>query len=509
MSSPFRPVLIGGAWKESLGTETFQATNPATEEKFGDLFPISPCEEVEDAVIAAAQAAKETRGWPGVRFASFLQCLARKLGETERANALVEMANAETALPRAPRLLEVELPRTINQLLQAAAAAIDGSWARPTIDREKNIRSILAPIGPVVVFGPNNFPFAFNGVSGGDFAAAIAAGNPVIAKGNPSHPGTTRLLAEAAFEAAKECGMPHNFIQLIYHMSEDDGLSLVSHDCIGATAFTGSRTAGQKLKAAADDAGKPFYMETGSINPVVILPGALKEHFDKVLTDYVGSCLMGTGQFCTSPKVVVMLAGSETERWIGEAAEHFGKATVGTLLSESVLKNLQSGVGSLKLLGATTVTGGDRADGQGFRFQNTLLRVDGETFSGDYDLQCECFGNAALIVVAIDADELLECLEALEGNLTGTIYSATNGGDDALYNRIEPGLRRRVGRLLNDKMPTGVAVSPAMNHGGPYPATGHPGFTAVGIPRSLERFAALQCYDNVRQDRLPPTLRDK
>lgn len=502
-------VLIGGEWKKSEGSETIQATNPATGEKIGDLFPVSPWDEVETAIEAAAKAAEEMRGWPGVRFAALLERYAAKLEEPERAAALIAMANLETGLPSEPRLKNELLTRTVDQLRQAATAAREGSWAMPTIDPKNNIRSILAPIGPIVIFGPNNFPFGFNGASGGDCAAAVAAGNPVIVKAHPCHPGTTRMLAKALFEAAEECGMPPGFITLIYHMSKDDGLNVVTHDLIGATAFTGSRTAGLELKGSADEAGKLFYMETGSVNPVVILPGSLEENFDTVLTDYVGSCLMGTGQFCTNPGLVFMLTGPETDRWIEEVKGRFSKAPVGTLLSEGVLKNLNKEVASLRLRGATILTDTGPVDGPGFRFQNTFLHVDGDGFLGNLNLQSECFGNASLVVVCENRGELLDCIEGLNGNLTGTIYSATNGADDEVYDLIEPALRRRVGRLLNDKMPTGVLVSSAMNHGGPFPVTGHPGFTAVGIPASIRRFAMLQCYDGVRQHRLPAALRGK
>ena len=178
-------------------------------------------------------------------------------------------------LPGAPRLKDVELPRTTSQLRQAAAAAREGSWALPTIDTKLNIRSCLASIGPVWVFGPNNFPFAFNSVAGGDFAAAIAAGNPVIAKANTSHPGTTRRVAELAQQAAEKTEMPSGTVQLIYRTSHADGLRLVADARTGATGYTGSRHAGLALKAAADAAGKPIYLELSSINPVVILPGAI------------------------------------------------------------------------------------------------------------------------------------------------------------------------------------------------------------------------------------------
>jgi NADP-dependent aldehyde dehydrogenase len=188
-----QPVLIDGQWRASEGTRTFQAVNPATLAPLADVFPVSPWNEIESAVKSATLAAREAASWPGERFARFLERYADRI--EARAADLVAIANQETALPVEPRLAKVELPRTTNQLRQAAAAARDCSWRRPIIDSRANIRSLFEPIGPVVVFGPNNFPFAFNGISGGDFAAAVAAGNPVIAKGHSSHPGTTRLFA--------------------------------------------------------------------------------------------------------------------------------------------------------------------------------------------------------------------------------------------------------------------------------------------------------------------------
>jgi NADP-dependent aldehyde dehydrogenase len=265
-----------------------------------------------------------------------------------------------------------------------------------------------------------------------------------------------------------------------------------------------------KLKAAADAAGKPIYLELSSINPVVILPGALRERSEAVAEEFTTSCLMGAGQFCTNPGMVLLLAGTETEQFLEAVVTRFSTAPVGTLLSCRVGESLAEAVGALNRAGAKTLVGGRPGGGNGHSFGNTLLRVSGREFlSNPHELQREAFGNVSLAVVADDVGQACGILDRLEGNLTGCIYSHTAGEDDRLYDQIAPHLRPRVGRLLNDKMPTGVAVSAAMNHGGPYPATGHPGFTAVGIPASLRRFAVLECYDNVRQSRLPSILCDK
>jgi NADP-dependent aldehyde dehydrogenase len=501
-------VLIDGQWRASAGTQTFQPVNPATEEAFAEQYPISPWPEIEHAIESAHQAFEEVKAWPGERFAAFLEAFAK--GVESRTDTLVALANAETALPLSPRLKEGELPRTLGQLRQAAQAAASGSWTRPTLDTKANIRSMLGPIGPVVVMGPNNFPFAFNSIAGGDFAAAVAAGNPVIAKGHPSHPGTTKLFAEAAWEAATATKMPSGFVQLIYRTTHEDGARLVSHPLVAATGYTGSRHAGLALKEAADRAGKPIYLELSSINPVYILPGALSERSDALADEFTGSCLMGTGQFCTNPGLVVLLAGDSADAFIQKVAQRFQAAPVGTLLNAGVRQSFAKGLEALRQAGAKLIAGGNPDGGKGVSFQNTLLRVSGKQFLDQpAKLQTEAFGNGSLFVVADDERQMADVARCLEGNLTGGIYSHSGDADEDLYQRIAPVLSQRVGRLLNDKMPTGVAVTEAMNHGGPYPATGHAGFTAVGLPRSIERFTMLKCYDNVRPNRLPAALKNK
>lgn len=501
------PVLIQGQWVASSGSQTFHAANPATEEVLPGEFPLSPWSEIDQVLEAAAEASRQMRGWPGSRFADFLEAYADAI--EAKADALVAAANAETGLPVSPRLKDGELPRTTNQLRQAAEAARTNSWNRPTIDTASGIRSVLGPIGPVVVFGPNNFPFAFNGIAGGDFAAAIAAGNPVIAKGHSSHPETTRLFAEAAMEAIKKTDMPEAMVQLVYRTSHEDGYKLVSDSRIGAIGYTGARHTGLKLKERADAAGKPIYLELSSINPVFVLEGALAERSDAIADDFSGSCLMGTGQFCTNPGMVVVPASDAGKAFVEAVGKRFSAAAVGTMLSEGVRKAFAEGVQTLQTAGATLVAGGKPGGGTGVSFQNTLLSVSASEFLKDPELfQTEAFGNGSLMVLADSVQQMAEIAEALEGNLTGCLYTDTNGADDEAYCAIEPALRTKVGRLLNDKMPTGVAVSAAMNHGGPFPCTGHPGFTAVGLPGSAMRFGMLQSYDNIRPNRLPEVLRD-
>ncbi len=501
-------VLIDGIWREADCAGTFQAENPQTADMLPDVYPVSRWTDCDEALSAASRAADVMRQLPVARLADFLACFAARI--EDRREELVELAHLETGLPLSPRLADVELPRTANQLRQAAEAAREGSWTMATIDTAANIRSCLAPIGPVAVFGPNNFPFAFNSAAGGDFAAAIAAGNPVIAKANSSHPGTTRLFAEEALVAAQQTGMPAGTLQLIYRTAHVDGARLVSDHRIGATGYTGSRAAGLQLKEAADRAGKPIYLELSSINPVVILPGALRTRREAIVQEFCASSLMGTGQFCTNPGLVLLMRSQESDAFIEAVAGHFVAAPTGTLLSRGVQQSLQRSIAAFRQAQAELLAGDVPVQRGGYCCPNTLLKVTAGQFLADpAALQIEAFGNACLLVVADNLAQLQQVVTHLEGNLTGCIYSDAMTSDDAAYEQIAPLLRQKVGRLLNDKMPTGVAVSPAMNHGGPYPATGHPGFTAVGLPASLRRFAVLQCYDGVRQPRLPWGLRDK
>jgi 2,5-dioxopentanoate dehydrogenase len=488
---------------------TFNTINPATKTELPESYPVSSLEEVLEVIEAGKKAADIMRSISPGKIADFLDKYAENI--KARAEELVELANIETALPKEPRLRSSELPRTIDQLHQAASAARERSWCHAVIDTKSNIHSKYGALGgPVVVFGPNNFPFAFNSAAGGDFAAAIAAGNPVIAKANPGHAGTTKIFAEAALEAVVSSGLPESTVQLIYRTKSDVGLQLVSHPFIGATGFTGGRAGGLKLKEAADKAGKPIYLEMSSVNPIFILPGALNERLDAIAAELYGSCSLGAGQFCTNPGLLIIEKNTDGENFINSLAKLFGENKPGTLLSSSGPKNIADAIEILTKAGAEIVAGGKEAEGSGYAFSNTLLKVPGEIFiKNPALLQIEAFGTVSLIITAKNIDQMVEIASHIEGNLTGCIYSHTGGKDDPAYDKIEPVLRTKVGRLLNDKTPTGVAVVPSMNHGGPYPATGHPGFTAVGIPASMIRFAALQCYDNVRPHRLPEELRAK
>ena len=506
---PLEPVLIAGQWRSPGDAEPFSAVNPASKQPLPERYPISDRATVETALAAGREAALELRTAPPENIARFLERCADNL--ESRSEALVEMAHLETGYAKEPRLKSVELPRTANQLRQAAQAARERSFRMATIDTKNDIRSMHAPLGgPVLVLGPNNFPFAFNGVMGGDFAAAIAAGNPVIGKAHPSHPGTSKLLAEAAFDAVKASELPDATVQFVYKLDRKLGLQLSAHPALAAIGFTGSRSAGLALKAAADRVGKPIYLEMSSINPVFVLPGALDERAREIAGELFNSCTLGAGQFCTNPGISIVCDGAAAEAFLLEVQASFESKPGGTLLGSSGPSGLAASIRTLVGSGAKIVTGGKEQKSSGYSFENTLLRVSGAEFlKAPEALQTEAFGAVHLMVFARDPAEMTRIAEHLDGNLTGSIYSHQGGADDDLYDSVAAALRNKVGRLINDKMPTGVTVSPAMNHGGPFPATGHPGFTAVGMPASIRRFTALHCYDAVRPGRLPPELRNE
>jgi alpha-ketoglutaric semialdehyde dehydrogenase len=503
-----QPVLIAGAWVASTNPSgSSQSTNPSTRERLPFHYPISGRADVDRVLAAAADAAPKLRATPPETIARFLERFADSI-ESNR-ESLVSAAHQETGYPTEPRLNSVELPRTANQLRTAARAARDRSWCRPTIDTASGIRSQFEPLpGAVLVFGPNNFPFAFNAVAGGDFAAAIAARCPVIAKVHASHPRTSQLLAELAQQSAVECGLPSGTVQILYRLDHSETHRMIGDPAVAAVGFTGSRHAGLAIKATADAHGKPSYLEMSSVNPVFVLPGALAERSDAIAAEFFTSCTMGAGQFCTNPGLVVVPDTQAGDAFIASAVSSFAASNPGVLLNQAGLDSLVAAIDTLVNAGAKVLTGGKLSELPGIRYENTLLTVDADHFLANPEtFQTEAFGPCSLIV-RTPLELLPPVTASFEGNLTGCIYSAGDGSDDTLYDTIAPILRTKVGRLLNDKMPTGVAVSPAMNHGGPYPATGHPHFTSVGIPAAITRFAQLACYDNVRPHRLPAELAD-
>lgn len=498
------PLFIGGEWIEATASGDYRSIDPSTGQAFGPSFPISTWDDIEAALESATGEAFSS----AEQRATFLEKYADLIDAN--ADSLAAIAQQETALPAENRYKAVEIPRTTNQIRQAAAQARSLDYQAATIDSKLNIRSCLEPIGPVLIFGPANFPFAYNALAGGDFASAIAAGNHVIARAHPSHPQTTLALAKLLEQAAKVVGLAQTPVQLLFGFSNDDGLRLARSRRIGAIGFTGSRVGGLALKASADTVGIPFFGELSSINPVVITPEALEEKHDAIVDQYIASVLAACGQMCTNPGIVFLVESPQSQRFIEAIVSKFNSAPPGVLLNEGMLKGLLANSARIKDAGATLLCGGSRVEGAAFRFQNTALRVNDATFmKNPGTFQTEMFGNACLFVICSSTSSLMNALKTLEGNLCGSLYLASTQTASPEARGISQILREKAGRLLNDKMPTGVAVTGAMNHGGPYPATGHPQFTAVGFPGAIRRFTRLACYDNVRHDLLPTVLRNE
>ena len=306
-----QPVLVNGRWRPAAVIDSFRAVDPATGATRDDVWPVSGWADVDESLDAATHAARELSRLPVESLARFLERYALRL--EARAEELVATAQSETGLAIRPRLGDVELPRTLDQLRQAAAAAREQTWRMAMIDTAKNVRSLAVGLGPVVVFPPANFPLAYGAVTGGDFAAAIAAGNPVIAKAHPGCPSVSLLAAREAHEAVREVGLPPATLQLLHGVSPADGERLVADPRVGATGFTGGREAGQRLFAAASAAGRVIWVEMGSVNPVVFLPGALAERGTEIAGELTASVTGSAGQFCTKPGLAFFIADAAGE----------------------------------------------------------------------------------------------------------------------------------------------------------------------------------------------------
>jgi NADP-dependent aldehyde dehydrogenase len=505
--SRYEPVLVDGRWQDSAdAVGGFRAEDPARGEPIGPVFPISGSGDVEAVLRAATACAPSLAAVDAARIAEALDACAAAI-EAD-ADALVALAQAETGLPIQPRLREVELPRTCSQLRQAAEAARSSSWRQPVIDTRHGLRACFGTLAkPVWVIGPNNFPFAFNAVAGSDFASALVAGNPVIAKAHPCHPATSQRLATCVHGALVEAGLPPASLQLLHHMEPSTGLRLAADPRLGAIGFTGSRRAGLALKSAADAAGVLFHGEMSSLNPVFLLPGALHERSEAIAEELFASCTLGSGQFCTRPGLCVVPRGAQGDRFVEQAQTRFAAAPPAVLLARSVLQQLEAGIVALRTAGARLLCGGQRGS-PGYRHAPSLLEVDAGALAQSRALQSEVFGPISLLV-RCELEQMPALAAQLEGQLCAAIYRARDGGDNALWPPLAAALRPRVGRLIDSRMPTGVAVSPAQQHGGPFPSSSHAGFSAVGMPGAIRRFAAWQCFDHVADALLPPELRDR
>jgi NADP-dependent aldehyde dehydrogenase len=486
-----------------------QGYDPRTGAPVGEPVPHTGPAELGRTCRAAAAAAPVLAALaPGER-ARMVRAVADALGA--HAEEIVALADAETALGM-PRLTG-ELARTRVQLEMFADVLREGSYLEAIIDLpdpdavpapRPDLRRMLVPIGPVAVYAASNFPFAFS-VAGGDTASALAVGCPVVVKAHPGHPGLSVRCGRIVADALAGAGAPAGSFAVVHGF--EAGRALVQHPAIAAVGFTGSLAGGRALfdLAAARPDPIPFYGELGALNPVVVTPGALAARSEEIVTGFVGSFSLGSGQFCTKPGVVFLPAGHGLEPRLAAAVVEAG---TGPLLNAPIRDGYERTAAALAAVPGARSVLGDRTDlaGPGWMVAPTLLAVTVPTLLDRADqLLTECFGPAALLVEYGSTDELLAGLDAVPGSLTGTLH-AELADEGELVTAVVDRLAARAGRVIVGGWPTGVAVTWAMHHGGPWPATTHAGHTSVGVT-AMRRFQRPVVYQNTPDPLLPPALR--
>lgn len=461
--------------------------------------------ELETAAAQASAAFDSYRSTvPAVR-AAFLDAIAA--GIEAIGEELTAAVTEETNLPAARAASERD--RTCGQLRMFARMLEDdasqgvriapGDPDRTPLPRP-DLRVRRIPIGPVAVFGASNFPLAFS-VAGGDTAAALAAGAPVIVKAHEAHPRTSALVAAVIHEAAAKHGLPAGVFAILYGDGPGLGQALAAHPAVKAVAFTGSRRAGLAISAtaAARPVPIPVFAEMSSVNPVFLLPEGLAARPGELARGLVGSMCLGAGQFCTNPGLVFVREGAGLDAFLAEAAQAVAETALHPMLTPGIHDAYVAGTARLEATeGVTTVARGEGDPSP------VLFRTDAATFLADSSLQEEVFGAASLIVTTADEAETLELVDRLEGQLTATIHAAS--ADEAEVRRLLPRLELLAGRILFGGWPTGVEVGPATVHGGPYPATTDARATSVGT-LAIDRFLRPVAYQDFPNGLLPEELR--
>jgi alpha-ketoglutaric semialdehyde dehydrogenase len=500
--------LIGARAVQSA--ESFRAFDPSTGEQVGPAFSVSGLEDVREACRLAAASFDVFRETSPEDRARFLEAIAERIDGL--GDSLVDRAMLESGLPRAR--LTGERGRTSGQLRLFAAVLREGGWAGATIDSalpdrqplpRPDLRQRRIAVGPVAVFGASNFPLAFS-VAGGDTASALAAGCPVVVKGHPAHPGTSAMVALAIRDAVAACGLPEGVFSLVQGPSNALGAALVADPRIKAVGFTGSRAGGLALVDIANRRAEPIpvYAEMSSINPVILLPAALAARAELLGTAFVGSLTLGSGQFCTNPGLVIALAGPDLDRFVDSAATALGSAAPQVMLTGGIHTAYDAGVAALaNYTGVETIARGAHGSGCN-RGRAGLFATSAAEFSANPALAHEVFGAVSLIVRCASFDDVVAVLEAMEGQLTATLH--LDPADHDIARPLLPILERKVGRILANGWPTGVEVSHAMVHGGPFPATSDARTTSVGAA-AIERFLRPVCYQDLPDDLLPALLR--
>lgn len=509
--------IVGPVPPEGSG-ETFRAVDPATGATLEPAFHVASRADLDRALKLASEAAGRYGATAGSARASLL----RRIGEELRArqDAIVERGCAETGLS-AERLV-AELGRTVGQLERFAELVEEGSWVDARIDHgdldrrpaaKPDVRSMLRPLGAVAVFGASNFPLAFS-VAGNDTVAALAAGNPVVVKAHPAHPGTSELAGKAIAAAVVQTATPPGIFSLLFDAGIELGGALVDHPLLRAVGFTGSRGGGRALmdRAARRPEPIPVYAEMGSINPVFLAPDALTSRGATIAATLADSLVLGMGQYCTNPGLLIAPSGAALDRFLSALQQRLDAMPDGVMLTHGICRSYHAGLSRLAEHSAVQRVGGPQgstregpSDGQPARGAAAVFVTDAATFVSDRSLMQEVFGPATLVVGVRDLDEMVQVACALEGQLTASLFASEM--ELAMLGELIGELEQRVGRLLYEGVPTGVEVCSAMVHGGPYPATSDGQSSSVGT-RAIRRFTRAVCYQGYPDGALPPALQD-
>ncbi|MFT9258613.1 MAG: aldehyde dehydrogenase (NADP(+)) [Acetobacter sp.] len=491
--------LVAGAWLDGEGTFTSApAHGPAHVFATGTPALVArACEAAEEAFWQFGYATRAQR-------AAFLRAIADEI--EARADAITEIGSQETGLPEGR--LQGERGRTVGQLRMFADHIQDGAYldrrcdpAQP--DRKPaprpELRLIERPVGPVGVFGASNFPLAFS-TAGGDTAAALAAGCPVVVRGHPAHPGTGEIIAQAIDAAIRKTGMHPGVFSLVQGGGNDVGAALVQHPLIRAVGFTGSLRGGRALfdLCAARPEPIPFFGELGSVNPMFMLPEAIGARGDALGRDWAASLVMGAGQFCTNPGIAVVLDNAQGGQFVAAAVEALGKVPAQTMLTDGIAQAYRDG--QARLASRNTVRALVVSESSGRMALPHLFETTGREFLADPVLSEEVFGPLGLVVRVTSVEEMLGLARGLEGQLTATIHM--DAADTATARQLLPVLERKAGRVLVNGFPTGVEVVDSMVHGGPYPASTNFGATSVGS-MAIRRFLRPVSFQNIPADLLP------
>jgi len=492
----------------NVGDSYTQGFNPKTGQALPGHFSNASYEEVNLAVEKSTKAFETYRKFSGQQKATFLHAIADEIEHL--GDLLIDRCCADSGLPNG-RIIG-ERGRTIGQLRMFANLISEGSWLEASIEladieREPipkpDIRRMLVPLGPVVVFAASNFPLAFS-TAGGDTTSALAGGNPVIVKAHSAHPGTSALIGSAIMKAAQNCGMPDGVFSLLHGSGKVVGQSLISHSGVKAAGFTGSQKAGRILFDLANKRSEPipFFAEMGSVNPVLLLPTALNPNTVSMLST---SITMGAGQFCTKPGLILTLESDLLEQFIIDLSENLKEIVPGVMLTEKIWKAYYNDVIS-SLANQEVTVEIDFEDKKELNIAASMLvSVSGESFLKNSKLADEVFGPYSMVVKCKNTDQLNDVLSNLSGQLTGSVFGSEV--EMLSFSLSIDQLEKKVGRLIFNGVPTGVEVCSSMQHGGPYPASSDSRFTSVGT-MAIKRFVRPVAFQSWPDSQLPDELKN-